>query len=192
MSATEEPTGTPAVDRPVCGKWMPRADTHCARQPGHPPSCATPEAMARQRARTAQRKADRSVTSEDRQRWNKAYKFSRLGITEERFHQMLEAQGYACAMCFGVFAEDDRICVDHDHQCCPRPARPKDPTRTCGKCVRGLLCFRCNTTLGYIELYGTLARRYLLRVAQAKEDKWMALLGLVVGDAGIEPATSSV
>jgi Recombination endonuclease VII len=64
---------------------------------------------------------------------------------------MLEAQGYACAMGREPFEENQLIYVDHDHACCPVP--PGAQTTRCGKCVRGLLCFRCNTALGYIEAY---------------------------------------
>jgi Recombination endonuclease VII len=36
-------------DGAVCGKWMPRRKTHCARTSGHGGSCKTPEAMTQAR-----------------------------------------------------------------------------------------------------------------------------------------------
>jgi hypothetical protein len=39
-----------------------------------------------------------------------------MGLTPERFAQMMEAQGYACAMCRTPFEKDQRICIDHDCQ----------------------------------------------------------------------------
>jgi len=101
-----------------------------------------------------------------RRRWSRASRFKRLGITETEFNQMLETQGHACAMCFKPFGEGGRICADHDHACCPKQV--KATAKTCGKCIRGLLCFRCNTSLGYVEKFGPLARAYLDRVAEAK------------------------
>ena len=41
MSATSHATGSP-----VCGAWMPRKKTYCARGAGHTPPCKSPEAMA--------------------------------------------------------------------------------------------------------------------------------------------------
>lgn len=88
---------------------------------------------------------------------------------------MLQKQGHACAMCHEPFEGGQRIFADHDHNCCEK--QYKATAKTCGKCVRGLLCFRCNTALGYVEMYGELARAYLASV---------------VGRAGIEPATFRV
>lgn len=45
--------------------------------------------------------------------------------------------------------------MDHDHACCA------DKNKSCGKCVRGLLCHNCNIALGHIERRLQLARSYL-------------------------------
>jgi|SRR5580704_3199358 hypothetical protein len=38
-----------------------------------------------------------------------------------------------------------RLAVDHDHKCCPGK-------RSCGKCVRGLLCMACNKAIRQVEM----------------------------------------
>jgi hypothetical protein len=146
MAASGQPT-----DDEVCGKWMPRAKDYCARGPSHPVPCKSPEAMERQRQRSAERRPARVVTPEAKARWNRAHKFTRLGITEEQFNQFLEEQDYACAICCEPF-EEERICADHDHNCCP--PQPYARAKTCGKCVRGLLCTRCNAWLGWVDGVG--------------------------------------
>ena len=59
----------------------------------------------------------------------------RFGITESEYHDLLEKQHGACALCGSSDPKGrwDRLHVDHDHQT--------------GR-VRGLLCFWCNTALG--------------------------------------------
>jgi hypothetical protein len=152
MSVSGQPTGG------RCGKWMPRARDYCGRMPGHRGECRTVAALADRRARLTERRREKTlVTPEARSRWNRAYKLKLMGLTPERFAQMLETQGFACAMCRTPFEEDQRICIDHDHACCP----PKLPSRCCGKCVRGLLCLTCNVALGYIETYSEMAMTYL-------------------------------
>ena len=147
-------------NQPTCGKWMPRKKTHCARRSGHKGDCRTAEALADNRERLTDRRRGKRRRDDPaaRARWKRAHKFVRLGITEEQFNRLLEAQDYACAMCRQPFG-DAYPQIDHDHSCCP-----PDQTghaRLCGECIRGLLCFRCNTALGYIELYGEMARAYL-------------------------------
>lgn len=74
-------------------------------------------------------------------RGNLWYKY-RLSL--EAYGALLDAQGGACAIC-RIDAPTDirtsRFHVDHDHACCPG-------ARSCGRCVRGLLCHACNTALG--------------------------------------------
>jgi hypothetical protein len=150
MSASRQPTG----DR--CGKWMPRAQDYCGRRSGHNAECRTAAALVERRER---RVGQTRVTPEARSRWNQTYRLRRYGLTPERFAQMLEMQGYACAMCHEPFEKDQRICIDHDHACCP--PTPGAQTRCCGKCLRGLLCLTCNVAVGYIEAYSELAMTYL-------------------------------
>lgn len=176
MSASGQPTG-----EGLCGKWMPRKKTYCARGAGHPPPCATPEAMQRQRQRAAAARPSRVVTPEAKARWNRAYRFARLGITEERFNEMLEAQGHACAMCHEPFG-DAFPQFDHDHNCCEPDLTGH--AKSCGKCVRGLLCFRCNTALGYIEMYGAVAKAYLDQVALRSQQRGLLSCHPRVGHDG--------
>lgn len=65
----------------------------------------------------------------------KAYK--RHGVTTEQFEAMKAKHNGLCWAC----QERPGTSIDHDHSCCPGP-------RSCGKCVRGLLCHYCNTALG--------------------------------------------
>lgn len=75
----------------------------------------------------------------------------RYGITPEMYAAMLSAQDGQCALCEATTSErrrkgtSVRLVVDHDHKCCP------GGMRTCGRCVRGLLCDRCNSMLERLE-----------------------------------------
>jgi hypothetical protein len=80
-------------------------------------------------------------------------KLRRFGVTETRLQEMLDEQGGKCAGCstditLHVSEKDSswvkKACIDHDHSCCPTQ-------KTCGKCVRGLLCGNCNRALGLLK-----------------------------------------
>lgn len=64
---------------------------------------------------------------------------NRYGISVEEFESLLKKQHRVCAICGGPNQDGRRIHVDHCHVT---------------KRVRGLLCVRCNTTLGQIEIVG--------------------------------------
>lgn len=65
----------------------------------------------------------------------------RYGLTPEEYIVMEKTQGGVCACCGEPEREKKRLSVDHDHSCCPG-------LYSCGKCIRGLLCTRCNKALG--------------------------------------------
>lgn len=67
---------------------------------------------------------------------NQLLKKYNISILE--YNEMLASQECKCIVC-GV--ESFILSVDHDHSCCPGP-------NSCGKCIRGLLCKKCNSGLG--------------------------------------------
>ena len=70
------------------------------------------------------------------------HNIKRFGLSTDEYVIMLKNQNYLCAIC--KKEDSKRLCVDHDHSCCAG-------SYSCGKCIRGLLCSRCNKTLGMIE-----------------------------------------
>lgn len=73
-----------------------------------------------------------------------SYVARQYGLTPEQYQALVDHcrkndKGQAlCMMCNRVRAR----AVDHDHSCCSGKT-------SCGKCVRGLLCTRCNVFLGH-------------------------------------------
>lgn len=77
----------------------------------------------------------------ERERYLKR-RYSKYGLTKEIFDQIVITQDGKCAICKKVPQIGFR--VDHDHSCCPKES-------SCGKCVRGLLCEKCNPALGSFD-----------------------------------------
>lgn len=59
------------------------------------------------------------------------------------YANMVANQGGLCATC-GKEPDERGLHVDHDHACC-------NVSKSCGKCVRGLLCHSCNAGLGLLN-----------------------------------------
>jgi recombination endonuclease VII len=148
MSANDSGT-----DETLCARWMPRKKTKCARTPGHGGPCMTAENMLRRRA--YRRTHPHPESPESRKKSNRKYRISSYGLTPEQFDRLLDAQQRTCGMCHEPFEEGQLIHIDHDHACC------RGKSRSCGECIRGLLCHTCNIALGHIERRYAMARAYL-------------------------------
>lgn len=121
----------------ACNKWMPLAQENCVRnEAGHKGKCETRASRDRRKARWRSYMVDR--------------RFAKYGMTRESFMKLLESQGSSCAYCGTDLVVEGRkvnsAFIDHDHGCCPN----KDST--CGYCVRGILCPKCNTAMGVLGL----------------------------------------
>lgn len=90
-----------------------------------------------------------------RKKWHLQGKYN---ITLDWYHEKLIEQGGGCAICRKAPPTNGFLSIDHDHACCPESGK------SCGKCVRGLLCITCNVNLHWIEndSWRTAAESYLV------------------------------
>jgi hypothetical protein len=65
----------------------------------------------------------------------------RHGMTRQELDDTVAAIDNRCQVCRVEFSDDEPYCVDHDHACCPG-------SQSCGNCIRGFLCRRCNVGIG--------------------------------------------
>lgn len=96
--------------------------------------------------RKAAANAKYKLTSEQKRNY---WLMNKYGVSLVAYNDLLEEQRGVCALCErpetvktnGVVRS---LAVDHDHKCCPG-------SKSCGKCVRGLLCFNCNTAMNMLD-----------------------------------------
>ena len=72
-------------------------------------------------------------------RTNDGHRKRTYGLSSEDFQKLIDSQNNRCWICQEIFTRTPHI--DHNHSCC-------SGIRSCGKCVRGLLCHSCNCGLG--------------------------------------------
>jgi hypothetical protein len=74
------------------------------------------------------------------QEWYRVYhRQKKYNLSEEAFNERVNEQNGLCAIC--GLPPLHNFHVDHDHECC-------EGTCSCGRCLRSLLCERCNPGLG--------------------------------------------
>jgi Recombination endonuclease VII len=70
------------------------------------------------------------------------------GVNEEWYSIKMSEQEEACALCGAGPNGKNGFHIDHDHSLCGHI-----PRKSCIKCNRGLLCNKCNTTIGHLEIF---------------------------------------
>lgn len=87
----------------------------------------------------------------------------KYGLTEKSWEALFASQDSRCSICRTDTPTGHGWHVDHDHACCPEAGR------SCGRCVRAILCSECNTGLGKFRDNPALLRAaasYLERVRE--------------------------
>jgi hypothetical protein len=87
------------------------------------------------------------------------YRHFTYRLSPERYQEIHYYQEGKCSLC----PAEKGLSVDHDRRCCPGK-------RSCGKCVRGLLCPRCNLRLGTIEK--ALREMYRIQMYSRYGNRW--------------------
>ena len=65
-----------------------------------------------------------------------------FNLSLEDYNRLFRHQSYVCAGCKKPPEPNKLLTIDHNHNCC-------QSEKSCGKCIRGLLCRNCNAILGF-------------------------------------------
>lgn len=103
--------------------------------------CREQRRLSRGRERTTAYRSELPPGEGKRRR--RSQLLARYGLTPESYDELVAAQGDVCAICGNPETKhhSQLLKIDHDRSCC-------SGSRSCGPCVRGLLCSNCNRALG--------------------------------------------
>jgi hypothetical protein len=110
-----------------------------------------PEKFAELKRKNNEYKKKAFANDPEKNRWQAIFK--KYKLTKYMYEQLLAEQNGVCAIC-SKKPTRNYLSVDHDHSCCPG-------IKTCGNCIRGLLCQSCNSFLGRVDDNLTTAINYL-------------------------------
>lgn len=89
----------------------------------------------------------REVLKARRKAAHEKYVVDTYGLPIGAYEAIYALQGGRCWICQRATGATRRLSVDHDH----KAGCGHDPKRGCRRCVRGLLCRRCNDLLGHVR-----------------------------------------
>lgn len=118
---------------------------------------------------------DNRETPEARERRLRMVNCRRHGIDLEKFEQLLVMQKERCKACNEPLRIGERFAVhiDHDTRCCSYEEKAVNGAiRTCGNCIRGLLCHPCNRAIGLMERYGHRVHNWMAYIRSAERVVW--------------------
>ena len=86
------------------------------------------------------------------------YLWSRYRMRKPQLDEMLYQQKHCCYVCS---KKPNKLQIDHDHKCCKGQ-------KSCGKCIRALLCLQCNAILGLANDSTDLLQKLAVYVSEHK------------------------
>lgn len=134
-----------------CKRTLPIAEFHNSRgaadgKQAKCKQCVSDYQKANREERSAYSREWRKKGGAEQKLKERGYHLKRkFGLTLEQFDAMLAAQDGRCGACPATEPGSTNWHVDHDHACCP------DKDKTCGNCIRSILCARCNQVLGMVQ-----------------------------------------
>lgn len=98
----------------------------------------------------------------NRREWNKANPerntaqrlYAKYRLRPEELQELLDLRDNKCEICSKEFTTRASYHIDHDHSCC-------FGAKSCGQCIRGILCAGCNTKVWWYELHFYSIAKYL-------------------------------
>lgn len=81
---------------------------------------------------------------------SKHYNYFRYySLNIEQLDHLFTENNYMCSN--SSCRSTEKLDLDHDHSCCPPHLYKEQKFKSCGNCIRGWLCRRCNSVLGFVK-----------------------------------------
>ena len=86
-------------------------------------------------------------TAEEKKALGQKKRLTKFSITEEGYRAIVDAFKGVCGICQSPPDPNRDFAIDHDHSCCTG-------NKSCGQCIRGILCLECNLRMSWVDKVG--------------------------------------